>query len=275
MISYIFKFIIFSIILGTLNLIYNNDCDRLYKNINNKNNLEIRNNFKSLAELLPEPRTNHISEKLQFKEYEAINKKKYTKIKYSNDDSNKKQKLEDVSGKENDGVSNSKKHKKEKYQKEKDPKSISSSRSFKYMEIQRKLYNNFYVKPEIDFEDFTDKTKNKSCECPNKKKPSSKVHDKYRDYLEKGCAGGACMCGISSESAVFGSWITIGAAGAKITSASVDTAAKATLTGALGGGAVTALNVCGITVLVLIIAGYVLMILCIWLYSRKKNSWKH
>lgn len=84
-----------------------------------------------------------------------------------------------------------------------------SSSSLKYLEMQRKLYNNFYSKPEIDFENFSNKSNNKLCECINKNKSyniltsSNKVHDKYLDNLKERCVGGVGICIFSSEATVY------------------------------------------------------------------------
>ncbi|SOV84186.1 stevor PIR protein, putative [Plasmodium reichenowi] len=82
---------------------------------------------------------------------------------------------------------------------EKEAKSNGSSRSSKYLEMQRKLYNNFYVKPEIYFENFSDKSydysKNKSSD---KSSSSNKVHDNYLENLKTGCVRTVGIDAVSS-----------------------------------------------------------------------------
>lgn len=73
--------------------------------------------------------------------------------------------------------------------------------------MQRKHYKNFYVKPEMDFNNFSDKKNDnnyKYYEWTNKMKAykqlhsSNKVHYKYLDNLKERCVGGVDMCRFSS-----------------------------------------------------------------------------
>ncbi|SOV10297.1 stevor PIR protein, putative [Plasmodium sp. gorilla clade G2] len=204
MIFYNFKLIIFTIILGALTLIYNNDCDGLYKNINYRNTTLVATKIRSLGELLHELTTNNKREKCKLREWKDNNETKYKKKQYPNDKAKRKQKIPEVTQKENTRTTNLKIYKNEKYDKEIVAKSNISSRSLKYLEMQRKLYNNFYVTPEIDFQKTSDKLNSKCCESTNKKKSSNKlplsnkVHDNYLDNLKTGCVGGVGICGISS-----------------------------------------------------------------------------
>ncbi|SOV84409.1 stevor PIR protein,putative [Plasmodium sp.] len=204
MISCILNLILFSIILGKLTLIYNNNCDRLYKNTNNENIVLIRTNFRSLAELSHKLTTNYRHENKELKEYRNTNDRKYKKDKYPKNDVKSKQNVLEVPKNENTRTPNSKKYKKAKYNKEKEAKSNRSSNSIKYLKTQNKHYNNFYEKPEINLEKFTDKSNNKSRECKNKKKSSDKLsssskdHDKNLINLETACVGGAYACTVST-----------------------------------------------------------------------------
>ncbi|SOV84265.1 PIR protein, putative [Plasmodium sp.] len=166
MISYNINFIFFSIILGILSLIYNNDYSQLYENIHYKSFVELPNNFRTLGELLCEPSTNHIHENIE--------------------------------------ITNLNKHQNEKYEKDKEAKSNRSTSSIKYLEMQRKLYNNFYEKPGKDFKNLSDKSKDKSCVCENKKKSWNKVNDKYIGNFKTGCIGGTGMCTVSSAATHIG-----------------------------------------------------------------------
>ncbi|ETW43491.1 hypothetical protein PFNF135_02404 [Plasmodium falciparum NF135/5.C10] len=136
-----------------------------------------------------------------------MNETKYKKNRYPNDDTKRKQKIPEVTEKENTGTTNLKQYRKGTYDNEKDSQSNIYSRSTKYLEIQRKLYNNFYVKPEMDFQYFSDKSNDKSnkcCECLNKKKSydelssSTKFHYNYLDNSKKVCAVDVCACFLSS-----------------------------------------------------------------------------
>lgn len=79
-----------------------------------------------------------------------------------------------------------------------------SSRSIKYSEMQRKLYNNFNVKSVMDFEKFSHISKVKPCECEYKNKSNNQlhslnnVHDNYLSNLNAGCAGAIGVCAVSS-----------------------------------------------------------------------------
>ncbi|SCQ12718.1 stevor PIR protein,putative [Plasmodium sp.] len=220
MISCILKLILFSIILGQLTLIYNNNCYRLYKNTNNGNIALIRTNFRSLAELSHKLTTNYKYENKELKEYGNKNNKKYKKNKYPKNDAKSKQNVFEVPKKENTRTPNGKKYTKEKYNKEKEAKSNRSSRSIKYLKTQSKHYNNFYEKPEMNFEKFTDKSNNKSRECKNKKKSSdnisssSKDHDRKLVNLTTACVESTYMCTIPTTF-ILGSGIGAGITAAK------------------------------------------------------------
>ncbi|EWC76133.1 hypothetical protein C923_03201 [Plasmodium falciparum UGT5.1] len=259
MIYYNITLIIFSIILGTLSLIYNNDCDRLYKNINYKNIVLVPSNYRSLAELSHTLTGNHMQESNKLREYVNMNETIYKKNTYPNDDAKTKQNVPEVTEKENTAKENLEQYRKGSYDNEKEANSNRSSCSLKYLEMQRKLYNNFYVKPEIYFEHFSDKSNDKYCECANKKKSSNQlfssnnVNDTYLDNFKKVYVGSARICIFSSALIE----ITVAAAAGK---ASVTSPALyASVTGTL----------------VLILIALVLIILYIWSHKRRKNSWKH
>ncbi|SOV84243.1 PIR protein,putative [Plasmodium sp.] len=272
MISYNYKLIIFTIILGILSLINNSYYDRLYKNTKYKSVLLGSTNFRSLSELLHEPRANNIYECNQLTECGFTNEKKYKKNKYPIDDAKTKQKIPE---KVNTQTTNSKKYKKGKYNKEKEAKSNRSSRSIKYLEMQRKLYNNFYVKPEIYFEHLSHKSNDKYCEYTNTKISSRKGDDKYLDNLKTGCVGGAGMC--TSSSTATGIAGNCFAAAANGVSSLTGGAAAKGLAGKIikDSTLLAAYTPFGIAALVLILIVIVLMILYVWLRRRRKNSWKY
>lgn len=163
--------------------------------------------FRSLVEFSCEPTEYYKHEYNKLREYKNMNETKYKKNRYPNDDTKRKQKIPEVTEKENTGTTNLKQYRKGTYDNEKDSQSNIYSRSTKYLEIQRKLYNNFYVKPEMDFQYFSDKSNDKSnkcCECLNKKKSydelssSTKFHYNYLDNSKKVCAVDVCACFLSS-----------------------------------------------------------------------------
>lgn len=223
-------------------------------------------NYRSLTELSYELTTNHKHKNNELRVYGNTNERKYKKKEYPNDDSKIKQKISQVIEKETTTTTNSKNYRKGKYNKENKSQQNISSRSFKYLQMQRTLYNNFYLKPEIHFHNFSDKTNDKnniSCEFAHNKKsynqiPSSnKVHDNYLYYTKKCCVGGAGACAISSA--------RTGIA-AVVATVTVDT---------VKGVVSTAPYVCGISSLVLILITVIHIVLYIGLHSRRKNSWKH
>ncbi|EUR69661.1 hypothetical protein PFBG_03685 [Plasmodium falciparum 7G8] len=290
MISNNFKLIIFSIILGTLTLIYNNGYDGLYKNINYKNVVLVPTNFRSLAELLHELRTNHIHENNELREYQKTNKSNYLKSKYPNYDAKPKRNITKVIEKENVGKQKLKKYRKGIYDNEKETKSNISSRSIKHLEMERKLYISFYVKPEIYFEKFSDKSNDKS----------------YN--LKSGCAGGVGVCVLSStftkiagataaakslftgitssegvskfiEAFICANLFSKPATQAAISSVT-ETVKNITLpssfTAETAAGTVSGVFLpYGIAIYVIISIIVLLIILYIWLRKRRKNSWKH
>ncbi|ETW45079.1 hypothetical protein PFNF135_00408 [Plasmodium falciparum NF135/5.C10] len=272
MIFYIIKLISFSTILGTLILNYNNECGGLYKDIKHKNILLVPTTFRSLRELSYQPIINHKRENNELREYNKNNETNYKKIKYRNDDVETKQNISEVTEKDNSATINLQKCRKGIYYNENEEKSNKSSRSLKYLEMQRKLYNNFYIKPEMDFQNFSDKTNNKndkSCECTNNMKSYNhlsslnKVHDKYLDNLKTCCVGGARACALSS--ALTG----ISAAFIKALSTMVVTGTSHNSVASIG------FIYCGIAALVLFLIAVVLIILYIWILNRRKNSWKY
>ncbi|SOS76658.1 PIR protein, putative [Plasmodium sp. gorilla clade G1] len=147
----------------------------------------------------------------------------------------------------------------------------------------------------------------KSCECANMKKlynqlsSSNKEHDKYLDNLKTGCVGGVGVCTVSSSLVGhFGIGAASAAAKVIITEAYPATLAELTKTLALNffsatsiestittatissveymgaaSAASTAFVPYIIPIVVPIAIASVLIILYIWLYRRRKNSWKH
>lgn len=142
-----------------------------------------------------------------------------------------------------------------------------------------------------------------TCVCTdinNIKLGKTKGRDKYLKNLKHRCIGGICSCSVGSallttigvyatKAAVIGSFGDM----AKncmntisifhmLTYDSMSSAIKSVGTAVcasdLAGATSTAISIflpCGITALVLLILAVVLIILYIWLYRRRKNSWKH
>ncbi|SOV84259.1 stevor PIR protein,putative [Plasmodium sp.] len=200
MISYNFKLIIFSIIIGASTLIHNNYRDALFKNTKNRNMVLVSINFRSLAEISYEPRTYHKHENNVLKEYKKTNEKKLKKNIYAKNNTKPKDKITE---KKNIGTSNLKKCTKEKYDKEKEAKSNRTSCFLKYLGTLRKKICNLFVKKNKDSLNLSDKSiteNDKSRERPNKKKSSDKLsssskdHDKNLINLETACVGGAYAC---------------------------------------------------------------------------------
>ncbi|KOB85596.1 hypothetical protein PFDG_01036 [Plasmodium falciparum Dd2] len=145
------------------------------------------------------------------------------------------------------------------------------------------------------------------CECTdinNSKLAKGKGRDKYLKHLKHRCIGGICSCSIGS---LLLTWIGAAAAKAAVIGSfgdtvkncinsisifhmltydsmysaiqSVNAAGSVTcvsdLAGTAAGVATGIFYPCGIAALVLLILAVVLIILYIWLYRRRKNSWKH
>ncbi|CDO61903.1 stevor, partial [Plasmodium reichenowi] len=142
-----------------------------------------------------------------------------------------------------------------------------------------------------------------TCECTdinNAKLEKTKGRDKYLKHLKHRCIGGICSCSVGSALLT---WIgTIAAKAAVINSfgstytkcisaisifdmltyesmrSAMQPFGAAVCAADLAGEATTVSAIflpCGITALVLVILAVVLIILYIWLYRRRKNSWKH
>ncbi|SOV78701.1 stevor PIR protein, putative [Plasmodium reichenowi] len=149
-----------------------------------------------------------------------------------------------------------------------------------------------------------DKSNNSStCECTdtdNTELAKTKGRDKYLKHLKHRCIGGICSCSIGSALLT---WIgTKAAKAAAITllkgtsekcisaisifdmlshesmTLAINTSSAAGCVADYAGAATTVSSIfvpCGITALVLLILAVVLIILYIWLYKRRKSSWKH
>ncbi|KNC37838.1 stevor [Plasmodium falciparum RAJ116] len=145
--------------------------------------------------------------------------------------------------------------------------------------------------------------KSSACECTdinNAKLAKTKGRDKYLKHLKHRCIGGICSCTLGSALLTY-----IGTVAAKaaiiakfgeaykncIYSISIlnmltydsmnlamQSVSAAGCVADLAGEATTVSAIfvpCGIAALVLLILTVVLIILYIWLYRRRKNSWKH
>ncbi|SCQ12883.1 stevor PIR protein, putative [Plasmodium gaboni] len=135
------KLVIFSIILGTLTLIYNNDFDVLYKNLNYENIVLGQIKYRSLAESSYEHRTNQKHKNSELREYQKTKEEEYKKNKYPNDDAKTKQQIPQGTENENTRISNKMSSKKEIYNNAQGGNSDMSPGRLRYLEIQRKLYN--------------------------------------------------------------------------------------------------------------------------------------
>ncbi|SOV83724.1 PIR protein [Plasmodium reichenowi] len=149
-----------------------------------------------------------------------------------------------------------------------------------------------------------DDEKSSTCECTdinNTKLEKTKGKDKYLKHLKHRCTRGICFCSVGSAFLTL-----IGLALAKkaafeildvtvsgvsyskcasslsifhmLSSESIlagSTVCVSDLTGTAAGAAMSALYPWGIVALVLLIVAVILIILYIWLYRKRKNSWKH
>ncbi|CDO62101.1 stevor [Plasmodium reichenowi] len=157
-----------------------------------------------------------------------------------------------------------------------------------------------------------DDEKSSSCECTdinNTKLATTKGKDKYLKHLKHRCTRGICFCSIGS---FLLTWIGLGAArdaaltafkgivtetctkyassisilnmfdGTSMAAAAIKAGGSGACAKAFGdaagtaaGAAATAINPYSIAIYVLIAITVLLIILYIWLYKRRKNSWKH
>ncbi|SOV20441.1 stevor PIR protein, putative [Plasmodium sp. gorilla clade G2] len=150
------KSFIFSIILGTLTLIYNKDRNGLYKNLKYDNIVLGSINYRSLAELSHDHRTNQKHKNNQLREYQKTKEEQYKKNKYPNDDAKTKQKIPQGTENKNTGTPNKMSSKKKTYGNEKEEKSNISARRLRYLEMQRKLYNDCEVKEDWELQNDSD-----------------------------------------------------------------------------------------------------------------------
>ncbi|ETW54483.1 hypothetical protein PFUGPA_04349 [Plasmodium falciparum Palo Alto/Uganda] len=144
--------------------------------------------------------------------------------------------------------------------------------------------------------------KSSTCECidnNNTKLATTKGRDKYLKHLKHRCIGGICSCTLGSallttiglyvaKKAALAGFAEYGTTYSACTSSinilnmfssesmlasSTICAPDLTLPAATSASAI--FDPCGITALVLLILAVVLIILYIWLYRRRKRSWKH
>ncbi|SOV84234.1 PIR protein [Plasmodium reichenowi] len=173
--------------------------------------------------------------------------------------------------------------------------------------------NHIMLKSGMNPNDDDDKSNENSSSCgcidtDNTKLEKTKGKDKYLKHLKGRCTRGICFCSVGSALlTMFGLAAAKAAAVAKISppvyeaafqncvsssslfyifdSASLTTALKATEACVSAGvsdvvtpaasAAMATFPPYGIAALVLLILAIVLIILYIWLYRRRKNSWKH
>ncbi|ETW29321.1 hypothetical protein PFUGPA_02243 [Plasmodium falciparum Palo Alto/Uganda] len=143
-----------------------------------------------------------------------------------------------------------------------------------------------------------------SCDCTdinNAKLEKTKGRDKYLKHLKHRCIHGIGFCSIGStlltliglalaKKAAFDVLnVTVGTLSFKECASSITiynmlssesmlaggSACVSDLTGTAASYATAIFDPCGITALVLLILAVVLIILYIWLYRRRKRSWKH
>ncbi|SOS80827.1 stevor [Plasmodium sp. gorilla clade G1] len=152
--------------------------------------------------------------------------------------------------------------------------------------------------------------KSSSCECTdtNTKLEIRKGKDKYLKHLKHRCTRGICFCSIGSALLTILGLAFAKAAAASAFKVTVDGVSYSTyssyvtilnmfegasmissikaagvtwvtgvpdIAGTAAGYASAIFGGCGIAALVLLILAVVLIILYIWLYKRRKNSWKH
>ncbi|ETW37636.1 hypothetical protein PFTANZ_01664 [Plasmodium falciparum Tanzania (2000708)] len=152
-----------------------------------------------------------------------------------------------------------------------------------------------------------DDDKSSTCECTdinNRDLTKKKGKDKYLKHLKGRCTRGICVCSVGSvfltliglitaKNAAVAAIASFGKAykvcvssvsvldmlthesmSSALTALGIE-ACSADLAGTAVGYATAVFDPCGIAALVLLILAVVLIILYIWLYRRRKNSWKH
>ncbi|SOV20050.1 stevor PIR protein, putative [Plasmodium sp. gorilla clade G2] len=141
MISYNLKLIIFSIVLGALTLFYNG-----------------QKTLRSLAESSHELTANDKHENNELGEYANTNERKYKKEKYPKDDAKKKKKIPPITNKRFPGTPNRMTARKEIYNNAQGGNSRMPPGHLGYLEMQRKLYNDFNGKQELYFRKLDDES---------------------------------------------------------------------------------------------------------------------
>ncbi|KOB85383.1 stevor isoform troph beta [Plasmodium falciparum Dd2] len=146
--------------------------------------------------------------------------------------------------------------------------------------------------------------KSSTCDCTdtnNMKLETGKGKDKYLKHLKGRCTRGICVCSVGSTFLTLMGLALAKKAAFKILNVTVHgvsyskcasslsifhmldgpsilasgTACSSDLTGTAAVAAMNSLYPWGIAALVLLILTVILIILYIWLYRRRKNSWKH
>ncbi|ETW36560.1 hypothetical protein PFTANZ_02725 [Plasmodium falciparum Tanzania (2000708)] len=144
--------------------------------------------------------------------------------------------------------------------------------------------------------------KSSTCECTDINSTDltkRKDKDMYLKNLKHRCIGGICSCsvgsflltmfGLAAAKAAAVNYVSSYGASYKTCASSITiynmlssesmlaggSACVSDLTGTAASYATAIFDPCGITALVLLILAVVLIILYIWLYRRRKRSWKH
>ncbi|SOV84033.1 stevor PIR protein, putative [Plasmodium reichenowi] len=130
--------------------------------------------------------------------------------------------------------------------------------------------------------------KSSTCICTdtdNTKLAKTKGKDKYLKHLKEGCTRSICVCSVGSAFLTLIGLIAAKKAAIDYLGSTSSVNIYNIFVGSAAWGrdvvgtvptlAMNALQPYGIAALVLIILAFVLIILYIWLYRRRKNSWKH
>nr|SPJ13425.1 stevor PIR protein,putative [Plasmodium sp. DRC-Itaito] len=282
--TYYVKILLFTFLLNTLVLSHNENCENSHNRILIPNNTQ-RTSIKSRLLAQTQNHNPHYHNDPELKEIidklngEAIKKYQQTHEPYEQ----LKELVEKNGTKTRDGNGA-------------EPISTTEKELFKTYEEIFGHKSDIMLKSGMYPNDNDKSDKSSSCECTdtnNAKLGTTKGKDKYLKHLKHRCIGGICSCSVGSFLLTMSGLYFAKAAVLKYIAStgppfnacasSINifnmiaggSSCSSDLIGTAASYASAIFDPCGITALVLLILAVVLIILYIWLYRRRKNSWKH
>ncbi|CDO61829.1 stevor [Plasmodium reichenowi] len=289
--TYYVKLLLFNFLLNTLVLPYYENCENSYYNISFIQNNTQRTTIKSRLLAQTQNHNPHYHNDPELKEIiDKLNEEAIKKYQQTHDPYEQLKELVEKNGTKSLGGLGS------------EPISTLEKELFETYEEMFGEENHIMLKSGMSPNDDEKSSTFECADTNNTNLEKRKGKDKYLKHLKHRCIGGMCSCSVGSAILTFVGWYAAKAAAyyivfdycKKTISSSVFTitnildasllksalvkaglACAGDAAGMAEGAATAIITGCGITAAVLLILAVVLIILYIWLYKRRKNSWKH